>query len=49
MTLTPKEVNVELDGKTAFNREKDNIHIDVALAIDPGWKKVGQLEKQSAD
>ncbi len=48
-TLTPKEVNVELNGKAALNREKDNICVDIALEIDPGWKKVGQLEKQSAD
>ncbi len=48
-TLTPKEVNAELNGKTAFNREKDNIYIDIALETDPGWKKVGQLEKGSAN
>lgn len=48
-TLTPKEVNVELNGKTVYNRKKNNIYIDIALAIDPGWKKVGQLEKRSVN
>lgn len=48
-TLTPKEVNIELNGKTVYNREKDNVYIDIALAIDPEWKKVGQLEKRSVN
>lgn len=48
-TLTPKEVNVELNEKTAFYREKDNIYVNIALEVDPAWKRVGQLEKKSAN
>jgi hypothetical protein len=43
--LTPKEVNAEMAKGTAFNYKKGDIHIAVALDIDPNWEKVGQLER----
>ncbi len=43
--LTPNEINAEMSKGTAFKYNSKDIHIAVALNIDPNWKKVGQLEK----
>jgi len=42
--LTPEEINAEMNKGTVFNSSKKDIHIAVALNIDPSWKKIGQLE-----
>ena len=34
-----------MNAGTAFNLNKKDVYIAVALNIDSNWKKVGQLEK----
>ena len=43
--LTPKEINAEMAKGTAFNYNKGEVYVAVALEIDPNWSKIGQLEK----
>lgn len=43
--LTPAEVNAEMSKGVAFQTNKNDIHIAIALEIDPNWEKIGQLEK----
>ena len=43
--LSPDEINAQMNTGTAFKSNGKDIHIGVALNIDPNWKKVGQLER----
>lgn len=43
--ISPSEVTATMEKGLVFNTEKSQIHIAVALEIDPQWEKIGQLEK----
>lgn len=43
--LSPDEINAQMNTGTAFKSNGKDVHIGVALNIDPNWKKVGQLER----
>jgi len=46
-SLSPNQVNAQMNKGTAFNYKKGEVYLAVALEIDPTWKKIGQLEKMN--
>ena len=46
-SLSPNQVNAQMNKGTAFNYKKGEVYVAVALEIDPTWKKIGQLEKMN--
>lgn len=44
-SLTPKQINAQMNKGTVFNSSGKGVYIAVVLNVDPNWKKIGQLEK----
>jgi len=43
--LSPDQISAEMTKSTAFTYKKGDVHVAIALQIDPSWKKIGQLER----